>query len=208
MLQTVYATWASIQGYGTSAFDVLKNLHDNENEKFYEKPSLETLKFESTIKFKNVSFNYNGNKNEIIKKINLTINKGDKVAVVGTTGSGKSTIIDLICGLLTPLSGKIYIDEQQLTPNIIKKWQQNIALVPQVIFLSDDTVIENICFGLNKKNIDFDRFKRAILNSNLTSFIDNLPNGHNTLVGERGVKLSGQRQRIGIARPCIKIKRL
>ena len=98
LLQQVYATWASIQGYGTSAFDVLKNLKEDDNEILLEKTALQPLSFENSIKFENVSFKYDGNKNETIKNINFTINKGDKVAIIGTTGSGKSTVIDLISG--------------------------------------------------------------------------------------------------------------
>ena len=209
LLQTVFANWASIQGYGTSAFDVLKNLHENEDKIHLSKLILKPFPFKKSIEFKNVSFRHNENKNETIKDINFKINKGDKVAIIGKTGSGKSTLIDLISGLLRPSSGQIYIDNKRLTLKNIKKWQQNIALVPQTIFLSDETILENVCIGLELKNIDFDKFKSSINSSHLSTFIDSLPNGHKTLVGERGVKLSGgQRQRIGIARALYKNKKV
>ena len=131
----------------------------------------------------------------------MTIRKGDRVGVIGATGSGKSTLIDILMGLLKPTSGTLKVDGKVITKRNVRGWQRHIAHVPQAIFLSDTTIAENIAFGINRKDIDFDRVTDAANKAQLQDFIDKLPNKFNTIVGERGVRFSGgQRQRIGIAR--------
>lgn len=209
LLQQVYAAWASIAGYGTSSRDVLNNLSYNNNELSLKSNNIKTLPFQHSIIFKNVSFKYHDSKKEVIKNLNFEIRKGDKVALIGKTGSGKSTIIDLITGLLKPQTGEILIDGKVLTSRNLHQWQQNISLVPQTIFLSDESIIENICLGLEKKEISMKKFKNSIDISCIKSFIDSLPQGYKTLIGERGVRLSGgQRQRIGLARSFYKNKNI
>lgn len=209
LLQQVYAAWASIAGYGTSSRDVLNNLSYNNNELSLKSNNIKALPFQHSIIFKNVSFKYHDSKKEVIKNLNFEIRKGDKVALIGKTGSGKSTIIDLITGLLKPQTGEIIIDGKVLTSRNLHQWQQNISLVPQTIFLSDESIIENICLGLEKKEISMKKFKNSIDVSCIKSFIDSLPQGYKTLIGERGVRLSGgQRQRIGLARSFYKNKNI
>ena len=137
-----------------------------------------------------------------LKNINLTILANSTVGIVGTTGSGKSTLIDIILGLLNIQKGKIMIDDQLIKVNNIRDWQQIIGYVPQQIFLSDSTIVENIAFGVNKEDININEVKRAAKIAKSHNFIiSELPNGYYTSIGERGVRLSGgQRQRIGIAR--------
>jgi ATP-binding cassette subfamily B protein len=120
---------------------------------------------------------------------------------VGDTGSGKSTLLNLIAGLLSPSSGKIVIDDKVLTKNHINNWQNYISLVPQKIFLLDDTILKNIIFSDNDDKIDYNKLNLAINASDLKDFVNNLKEGLNTIVGENGQSISGgQRQKIGIAR--------
>jgi ATP-binding cassette subfamily B protein len=133
------------------------------------------------------------------------IPKGARVGFIGETGSGKSTLLDIVMGLLTPSDGKIMIDGIEINEHNRKSWQKHIAHVPQSIYLSDASIEENIAFGTPKKEIDINRVKEAAKQAHLHRFIQELPNGYDTFVGERGVQLSGgQRQRIGIARALYK----
>ncbi len=155
--------------------------------------------FDSILEIKNLSFGYNKSK-LVLDGINLKIVKGEVLGFIGTSGSGKSTLIDLILGLLVPDSGEIIVDGVSIIEDL-DSWHKKIGYVPQTIFLTDDTLLNNIAFGINDQEIDLDRVFDAINKSQLNQFISNLPDGLSTTVGERGVKLSGgQRQRIGIAR--------
>ena len=123
------------------------------------------------------------------------------IGIVGSSGSGKSTLIDIILGLLPPQSGRMYIDDTLVTKDNIRGWQNNLGFVPQSIFLSEGSIAENIAFGIPADEIDYDQVMKAISLAHLTELVEELPEGINTKVGERGVQLSGgQRQRIGIAR--------
>jgi ABC-type multidrug transport system fused ATPase/permease subunit len=136
----------------------------------------------------------------VLKRINFKIKKGETVGIIGPSGSGKSTLVNLINGLLIPSEGVIKVDEE----NILfkgKYWKQLIGYVGQEIFLLDETILANITFGIEKNDIDYEKVKYALKTSQLESFVDDLENGINTKVGERGIQLSGgQKQRIGIAR--------
>ncbi len=159
----------------------------------------DTLNFSKEIVLENVKFNYNKNE-RVLDDINLIVNKGEKIGLIGETGSGKSTLIDLILGLIEPLNGSINVDGVNINKNI-QGWQRNIGYVPQTIFLSDDTLRNNIAFGIKEDEIDESRVSEALASSQLDTFVSSLEDGVNTKVGERGVRLSGgQRQRIGIAR--------
>jgi ATP-binding cassette subfamily B protein len=137
--------------------------------------------------------------------VELEIERGSRIGIVGVTGSGKSTLIDLIMALLPPSEGGIEIEGQLLTPENRASWQARIAHVPQTIFLSDTTIAENIALGLAAEEIDLERVGLAARQAQLATFIDTLPRGYQTVVGERGVRLSGgQRQRIGLARALYK----
>jgi ABC-type multidrug transport system fused ATPase/permease subunit len=161
--------------------------------------NFEEICFNSLIEIKNLKFGYD-NSNLIINNINLTIGKGEVIGIIGTSGSGKSTLIDLVLGLLEPNSGEILVDNFSIYKNL-NNWQKKIGYVPQSIFLTDDTLLNNIAFGIQEQHIDYQRVNEAIKKAQLDTFVSNLIEGINTPVGERGVKLSGgQRQRIGIAR--------
>jgi len=160
------------------------------------------LHMEKSFELQDVSFHYNKDEKAILDKISLTFPKGDTIGIVGGTGAGKTTVVDLILGLLEPDSGELLVDGMVITPQTIRAWQKNLGYVPQHIFLSDSSVAENIAFGVEKEQIDHAAVERAARIAQLHDFVmAELPDGYETEVGEKGVRLSGgQRQRIGIAR--------
>jgi ABC-type multidrug transport system fused ATPase/permease subunit len=166
----------------------------------------EKLPFKKNIIFENLSFKYDQTSNEyILKNFNLNINRGEKIGITGVTGSGKSTFLDIFMCLLTPNKGEILVDGCNLNELNFRSWQSMIAHVPQTIFLSDSTIIENIAFGIKKEKIDLERVLNASIKAQIHDTIENLPLKYDTIVGERGIRLSGgQRQRIGIARALYK----
>ena len=140
-----------------------------------------------------------------MKDLNLRLPKGARVGLVGTTGSGKSTIMDLLMGLLPPSSGQILVDGFPPHGEGVRAWQRIVAHVPQSFFLSDASFAENIAFGRPLESIDMNRVKQAARQSHIAEFIEGNPEGYNTMVGERGIRISGgQRQRIIIARALYK----
>ncbi len=162
----------------------------------------EKILFNKSINLRNINFNYPNNEKLALKKINLKIQSGTKVGIIGTTGSGKTTLIDLILGLLEPKDGKIEVDDKVIKKNSLRSWQSLIGYVPQQIYLADDTIAANIAFGENPKNINLNDIETATKIANIHEFISKeLPLKYQTKVGERGIRLSGgQIQRIGIAR--------
>jgi ABC-type multidrug transport system fused ATPase/permease subunit len=173
-----------------------------ECENFSDKDSYENIldfSFEKAIYFNKVHFKYDKLENDVLSNIDLTIYKGETVGIIGETGSGKSTLVDLILGLLKPYQGKISIDGKY---NVYaKQWHDIIGYVPQSIYLTDDTIAANIALGEDKKFIDQEKLNKAISAAQLSNFIENLPNGLMTFVGDRGMRLSGgERQRVAIAR--------
>ena len=154
--------------------------------------------------FKNVNFKYLHDKKKDsfnLVNLNFSIKKNETIGIVGRSGSGKSTIIDLIAGLILPDKGEILIDEKKVTDDNKFFWQKNISLVSQSIYLADSSIKENIAFGIPYEEIDNKKINETIEKSQISDFINQLPNGIDTIIGERGVQLSGgQRQRIGIAR--------
>lgn len=158
-------------------------------------------KNQSLILLNNVTFYYKEDTPAILENFNLSIYANHNVAFVGKTGSGKSTLVDIIMGLLIPVKGALCYKGMIIKPENVIDYRKNIGYVPQSIFLVDDTISANIAFGASREHIDFKRLEYAVKVSQLESFIRELPEGVNTLVGERGVRISGgQRQRIGIAR--------
>ena len=162
------------------------------------------MEFNNELKFKNVNFKYldDEQKNSFnLTNLNFSIKKKHTIGIVGRSGSGKSTIIDLIAGLILPDSGEILIDNKMIDENNKIFWQKNISLVSQSIYLADTSIKENIAFGIPFDEIDNEKIRSSVEMSQLTDFVNQLPNGIDTIIGERGVQLSGgQRQRIGIAR--------
>ena len=157
------------------------------------------VKLEKSIRIDNLSFSYQDG-NKIFEKFNVEIPHLSSVAFIGPTGCGKTTLIDIILGLLKPEEGKILVDGRDIEENLAS-WQKSIGYVPQFIYLTDDSIKVNVAFGVPEKNIDDERIKHCLKMAQILDFVEGLPDGINTLTGERGVRLSGgQRQRIGIAR--------
>jgi ABC-type bacteriocin/lantibiotic exporter with double-glycine peptidase domain len=137
----------------------------------------------------------------ILNQFSFDIAKGDKIAIKGQTGTGKSTLINIILGLLKPSEGRVLIDDVLINSENIKNWQKNIAIVPQTVFLNDATILENIAIGLDINDIDQKKVESSAKIAQIDTFIKSLPNKYYEKVAERGVRLSGgQRQRVGIAR--------
>ena len=160
----------------------------------------EKINFENEIKFEEIYFKYENTEKFALEKIDLNIKTGSKIGIIGSSGSGKSTFVDLFLGLQTPTKGKIKSDNKNIFLNT-KKWHELISYVPQDIYLLDDTIKNNIAFGINDESFDYEKFKKAIKIAQLQEFLNNLKMGAETIVGNRGTRLSGgQKQRIGIAR--------
>lgn len=157
-------------------------------------------KFRSLLKVKNISYHYPDSEENVLEGVNFEIERGSSVAFVGQSGAGKTTMVDIILGLLNPQYGKITADGMNIEKNI-SVWQREIGYIPQAIYLSDDTIRNNIAFGVAEEDIDEEAIWEAVNKAQLAEFIEGLPEGLDTFVGDRGVRLSGgQRQRIGIAR--------
>ena len=162
---------------------------------------LETLKIERDIRLVNVTFRYPGKSVPALSDIDLTIPAKKVIGLVGATGSGKSTAIDMLLGLITPEKGELRVDSKKIDGTTTRVWQNTVGYVPQSIFLADATIRENIAFGLSPYRIDEAKVERAAALAHLDELLNDLSDGFDTRVGERGVQLSGgQRQRIGIAR--------
>ena len=156
--------------------------------------------FNRQIELKNINFSYESADSKALDNVSIVINKGESVGFIGTTGSGKSTLIDVILGLLPIGLGTVMVDEENIQNNL-RGWQNQIGYVPQSIYLTDDTIRRNVAFGIPNGEIDDVAVERAIKASQLNDFVKTLPKGLETFVGEHGVRLSGgQRQRIGLAR--------
>lgn len=201
-LQQVYHSIAQIS-YNIPALEILiKDLDKdlcsekkNENQKSY------LPKIQSGIQFKSVSFKYPNTKDKVLENINLKIKSSSLTAFVGKTGSGKTTLIDIFLGLLPISEGEILIDDVKLELKNLNSWQKKLGYVPQNIFLTDDTIKNNIAFALSNSQIDDKKIINAARLAGLDDYISNLPEKYNTYVGERGIRISGgQMQRIGIAR--------
>ena len=164
-----------------------------------------TAGFEKAIEFNRLGFRYQSDGPDVLRAIDLKIDKGSRVGIVGRTGSGKSTLMDILMGLLDPTSGTMSIDGVSLKAFGRCRWQERIAHVPQHIYLSDASIAENIALGVSPNQIDHERVRRAARQAQIADFIEASRKGYETRVGERGVQLSGgQRQRIGIARALYK----
>ena len=202
-IQQIFTQLTSIKS-STTALDTLFNCLNGYDMKVsssipdYVKP----LPFLHTLTLKNLSFKYSQSKRFAINNLSLTIKANTTTGFVGRTGSGKTTIVDIILGLLTSQEGHIYVDSCIVSSANCVRWQKNLGYVPQHIYLCDDTITRNIAFGLPDELIDHEAVQRAAQAAAIHDFITlGLPKGYDTCIGERGIRLSGgQRQRIGIAR--------
>jgi ABC-type multidrug transport system fused ATPase/permease subunit len=160
------------------------------------------LRLTQALRLDAVSYSYPNSDQAGVRDISVSIRAGEKIGIVGSTGAGKTTLADVVLGLLEPDHGRLVADGTDITPETVRAWMQSVGYVPQDIFLMDAPVAENIALGVPPKDIDFERVHKAARIARIDQFImDELPQGYQTHVGERGVRLSGgQRQRIGIAR--------
>jgi len=204
LMQLIYGNWTLVIGNLAVTDVVLAALEAPFPEEWRRIPA-QPLPFRQAIVFRDVSFRYGTDQQPVVTGLDFTIAKGAKVGLMGRTGSGKSTAMDLLMGLLEPSSGSIEIDGCRLDATTRRAWQRQIAHVPQHIFLADASIAENIAFGVEPAQIDRERVRQAAQRAAIAGFIESLPQGYATLAGERGVRLSGgQRQRIGIARALYK----
>jgi ATP-binding cassette subfamily C protein len=156
--------------------------------------------FQRQITLEEVSFAYEGTRSAALTDVNLSIARGEQIGICGPTGGGKSTLVDLIAGLLSPSAGRVLVDGVDISTNV-RGWQRNLGMVPQMVFLTDDTLRRNIALGIPDKEVDEAAVAEAVRLAQLEEFISALPMGLDTVVGERGVRISGgERQRIAIAR--------
>jgi len=207
-LQQTYSAWASVKANKNAVECVIDSL-----EKPLPQGILKTipaqLSFQQQIRFDQVSFAYDSCGPKVLERLCFEIKKGERVGIIGSTGSGKSTTVDLLMGLLEPTSGQVTVDgasiHSQNEPARLLAWRAAIAHVPQTIYLADRSIAENIAFGVASAEFDLRRVKLAARHAQIADFIESTPHGYKTFVGERGVRLSGgQRQRIGIARALYK----
>ncbi len=199
-LQQIYGSFSRFAFIGAS----LDNIYDDfkKLKKFDLDYKDESITVKKIIKLKNIHYNYPDASRTALNNISLSIPINTTVGLVGATGSGKTTTVDIILGLLEAQKGTLEIDDKIITKHNSRAWQKSIGYVPQYIYLSDDTVASNIAFGVDPKNINYDAIEKVSKIAKLHDFvIDELPQKYQTKIGERGVRLSGgQRQRIGIAR--------
>ena len=204
-MQQVYYGWANLSGNRTTLADVVALLDQPIPAEYLQFSANVPAHLQHGIALRNLCFRYKHHAPEVIRQISLEIPRGSRVGFVGKTGSGKSTVIDLIMGLLEATSGQVEIDGKPLTSANRRAWQARIAHVPQSIYLADSTIEENIAFGVDPRHIEQERVYEAARKAQLAEFIETLPAQYQTSVGERGVRLSGgQRQRIGLARALYK----
>jgi ATP-binding cassette subfamily B protein len=204
MLQQAYGSISAINGSKASFYDVLVLLDQPLPLKEH-RDWKNIMSFEDSISFENVSFRYTDDTPWILKNVNLSFKRGDKIGIVGVTGSGKSTFLDILMGLLAPTSGKLLIDGIEIVKGNRGAWQAHISHVPQSIYLADSTIQENIAFGVEPEEVQESRVILSAQMAEIAETIDSLKNKYTALVGERGVQLSGgQRQRVGIARALYK----
>lgn len=203
-LQQGYLSWTALVASQPSIRETLRLL-DQPLPDHAGKPNPPPIPFEREIELRDIGFRYSPDGPWVFRHLDLRIPRGSRIGFKGTTGSGKSTLIDLVMGLLEPTEGQVLIDGRPIGPDNLRSWQVRIAHVPQAIFLSDTTVAENIAFGVPPDRIDMDRVRQAARQAEIAADVDSWPAGYGTRVGERGVRLSGgQRQRIGIARALYK----
>lgn len=202
LVQEVYAGWSTLEGQRSIFEQVIGLLRLSVRESV---AIVVPLELRESVRLENVSFTYASRSHPALADVNLTIARGSMLALVGPTGSGKSTLVDVLMGLLESDTGRILLDDVALTETDRRQWHRSIAHVPQSIFLTDSTIARNIALSLPDDPPDAERIVDAAEKAQLHDFIQSLPAGYETRIGERGIRLSGgQRQRLGIARAIYK----
>jgi ABC-type multidrug transport system fused ATPase/permease subunit len=205
-LQQLYSGWANLNSYKASLAAVIELL---EQPLPQQQAVAAPLPLQQTLQLQGVSFRYAPELPEVLQGLDLEIRRGERVGLIGSTGSGKSTLVDLLMGLLVPSGGRLLVDELDLHDPAhaerLAGWRASVAHVPQSIYLADSSIAENIAFGVPRHAIDLARVKLAAEQAQIAGFIESSPEGYASFAGERGIRLSGgQRQRIGIARALYK----
>lgn len=200
-INNVYSAMSSLR-FGKPALEaILKDLSEKSQHERSIANDYRRLPFQKNLKLKNINFYYPNASTPALADISIDIKVNSTVGIIGTTGAGKSTLVDIILGLLSPSSGYIEVDGQILDSANLRQWQNSIGYVPQSIFLADDSIASNIAFGVEKEQIDMTQVERVAKMAQVHEFVESLESGYDTIIGERGVRLSGgQRQRLGIAR--------
>ena len=200
LINGTYLLSVNFRAYTPTVMSFL-NLLKEEKKEIVKDIFYEELNFNKHIKVEKISYQYAPNLPNVLSNVSLEIIKGQKIAIKGETGSGKSTLTNIISGLLKPINGRILIDGIEIKDRNKKNWQKNISIVPQTIFLNNSSIAENIAIAENLNEINFTNVKKCAELAQVADFIESLSNKYKEEVGERGVRLSGgQRQRIGIAR--------
>lgn len=190
--------------YSKSSLDLIyEDLKEVENCKvidFKDEHEVEKWDFKNKIELTDIAYHYPDSEKLVLSEVNFSINRGETIALIGSSGAGKTTLADILLGLLQPVKGKILVDGKNIYDNM-DAWHRMLGYIPQTIYLSDDTIRNNIAFGIREEEIDDSAINEALKKAQLYDFVHNLDKGLDTYVGDRGVRLSGgQRQRIGIAR--------
>ena len=200
LVNRIHSAITRMKGVQGVVIDSL-NILDKSKKKIDKDLFSEKIFLKKSIKLKNICFSYDKKNKFILKNIDLEIKKGSKVGIKGATGSGKSTLGNIIIGLLDPTEGQLFIDDILISSQNKFAWQKNVSLIPQNVFMDDSTIAENIAIGIDPKEINLEKVKNAAKQAHIHDFIVSTTDQYNEKVGERGIRLSGgQRQRIGIAR--------
>ena len=207
LMQQIYAAVTSLLGNKVSVAEAVQRFDGDRIACFDVNAAnvANDINFKGLIELRNVNFRFSKNSPWILKDFNFKICKGARIGIIGETGCGKSTVLDILMSLLRPQSGDLLIDNVRVNESNYRSWQSKISHVPQAIFLSDASIKENIAFGVNLADIDEDRVVKCAQVAKISKTIERMHEGYQTEVGERGVRLSGgQRQRLGIARAIYK----
>jgi ATP-binding cassette subfamily C protein len=202
-LSRISTGWGSIKAWAPVFEEVhgdIVNCEKFESSRRQQEVDKAAINFEKNIEMADVSFSYENSQRLALEHVSFSITKNSTIGFVGPSGAGKTTLIDIILGLLKPTSGKVLVDGADIHQSI-RSWQDKIGYIPQAIYLCDDSIKSNIAFGLPSEQVDDQKVWHALRLAQLEEFIRSLPQGIETTIGERGIRLSGgQRQRIGIAR--------